>query len=115
MHPPLIIFSNSYFFFLLSRPDKSVNVLNTTFDKLEYFFFCIISFTNKINKIRINFFIKKHHPASFAGGQCFSTICGTSIVSFPYFPSFVILYGCLLVWNPVPSVGFAVRSLSASL
>ena len=39
MHPPLIILLNVLLLFLFSRPDKSVNVLNTTFDKLEYFFF----------------------------------------------------------------------------
>ena len=33
MHPPLIIVLNFLLLFLFSRPDKSVNALNKTFDK----------------------------------------------------------------------------------
>ena len=103
MQPPLIIFLNFLLLFLFSKPDKSVNVLNTTFDKLEYFFFVSYLLLIRSIKSEPTFSSRSTIPASFARSLCFSINCGTSIVSFPYCPSFIILDGCLLVWNPVPS------------
>ena len=88
MHPPLIIFLNYLLLFLFSRPDKSVNFLNTTFDELEYFF--IVSYLLLIRSIKpeSTFSSRSIAPVSLARSLCFSINCGTSIVSFHIFHLF---------------------------
>ena len=108
MHPPLIIVLNLLLLFLFSRPDKSVNVLNTILDKLEYCFF--VSYLLLIRSIRSESpFYKKAPPPLPLLEVCvflLTVVHQYSVVSFSYFPSFVILYGCLLVRNPIPSVPY---------